>query len=214
MRTRSRLLLTALAAALVMATAIDVASAGHFSSSEQRYRATWGSLEFGGYTATIRCMATMEGSFHYRSFAKTPEALVGYVTQATIRHPCTGGEVWFYNGVEVLEGTTLSNSLPWHIRYESFEGVLPNITVITDRLVGVRFLAKGEFLGLTIRCNYTTTATEVAKSVLGREILRAVRELVIDGRIRSETGGCPTITMLGSGPFTTPGGARVTITLI
>jgi len=215
MRTRSKLLLTALTAAFVMAAAVGTASAGRFSSSEQRFKVTWSSLELSGFATNVRCAVTLEGSYHYRTFAKTPEALVGYVTGVTVRHPCTGGEAWAFNGTENLEGTTLSNSLPWHIRYESFGGTLPNITEINQRLIGSRFLVKATFLGVTVRCTYTTTSAQPATGPARREVgTRTLTELEAGGEISSETGGCPRGRFLGAGPITTPTGARITVTLI
>ncbi|MBS1868400.1 MAG: hypothetical protein JSS99_01940 [Actinobacteria bacterium] len=215
MRTRSKLLLTALTAAFVMAAAVGTASAGRFSTSEQRFRVTWSSLELSGFATNVRCAVTLEGSYHYRTFAKTPEALVGYVTGVTVRHPCTGGEAWAFNGTENLEGTTLSNSLPWHIRYESFASALPEIREIIQRLIGSRFLVKATFLGITVRCTYTTSTTEPARGPANRETAtRVLTELRAEGTIRSETGGCPSGTFAGSGPITTPAGARITVTLI
>ncbi|MBS1868330.1 MAG: hypothetical protein JSS99_01570 [Actinobacteria bacterium] len=215
MRTRSKLLLATLTVAVMLASAVATASAGRLSVSEARFRITWSSLELSGFATNVRCALTLEGSYHSRTSAKTAEALAGYITGATVRHPCTGGEAWAFNGTENLEGTTLANSLPWHIRYESFSGTLPNITEITDKLVGARFLIKATFLGITIRCVYTTTATEPAHGPTRRDITsRTLTSHRAEGSIRSETGGCPTGTFSGEGPITTPAGARITVTLI
>src|SRR6185503_5503818 len=104
MRTRSKLLLTALTAALVMAATVGTASARNLELAEpqdQRFTATWTPLEFTGLGGLIRirCNVTLRGSFHYRTFAKT-RSLVGYVTSAALARPCTGGEVFILNGVE------------------------------------------------------------------------------------------------------------------
>jgi len=215
MRTRSKLLLTALAAAFVLAAAVGSASAGRFMSSEQRFRVTWARLEASGFATNISCSVTIEGSYHGRTSSKTAELLAGYVTGVTVRHPCTGGEAWSYNGVEVLEGTTVPNTLPWHIRYESFQGALPNITAITERLVGARWLAKAVFLGITIRCLYTSTAIEPLIGTVSRNTsTRALTTTEAGGTIRSETGGCPSVSKHGAGVITTPLGASISVTLI
>jgi hypothetical protein len=215
MRTRSKLLLGALLAALVLAAAIGTAGAGRFSSSEQRFRITWASAELTGFTNNIRCRLTLEGSFHYRTFVKASEALLGHITGATIAHPCTNGEQWAFNGREVLAGTTLANTLPWHLRYDSFTGTLPTINAIIVRIIGLRLLRESEFLGVRLRCVYTTTTAEPKRGPWARNTTTgALTEFTIEGSVRSETAGCPTSSFLSTGPISTPGGASITLTLI
>ncbi|MBS1869629.1 MAG: hypothetical protein JSS99_08200 [Actinobacteria bacterium] len=215
MRTRSKLL-TLLAAVAVLAVAVGTANAGRFSTSEQRFRITWSSFELGGFTELIRCRVTLEGSFHSRSFAKVAEALVGYITGGTIAHPCTGGEQWLFNGREVQNGTTLANTLPWHLRYESFSGSLPNITELSFKVVGMRLLRESELFGIRLRCTYTTTAAEPFRGPWRRNTTsRVVTEFELGGAVRSESGGgCPTSNFIGTGPITTPAGGSITVTLI
>jgi len=168
-----------------------------------------------GFTAAVRCDVTLEGSYHYRVLQKTPEALVGYVTGATVRRPCLGGEAWAFNGIERQGTTTLANSLPWHVRYESFSGSLPNITAVGQRLIGARFLVEAEFLGVRLRCNYTTSTTEPGRIPVLREVnTRALTEVQLGGEIRSDTGGCPRGRLARNAAIETPGGAAITVTLI
>ncbi|MBS1870914.1 MAG: hypothetical protein JSS99_14765 [Actinobacteria bacterium] len=209
-------MLTALAAAVVMASAVGTATAGRWSTSEQRFRINWASLEISGFATNVRCAVTVEGSYHYRTFLKTTGALLGTITGVTARHPCTGGELWFFNGTENLEGTTLANSLPWVEAYESFTGTLPRRVGFLRKLWrGLKKLLKATFLGITIRCTYTTSVTEPAHAATRiEEATGAMTTVELEGTIRSETGGCPSVTLLGSGPITTPSGARITLTLI
>jgi hypothetical protein len=215
MRTHSKLLLTALTAAFVLAAAIGTASAGRFSTSEQRFRVTWSRLTLSGFATNVQCEVTLEGSYHYRTFVKVAESLVGHITGVTVRHPCTGGEAWAYNGTERLGVTTLSNSLPWHVRYQSFNGTLPNITAIVQSLVGSRFLVEATFLGIRVRCNYTTEAVQSARGPVTREVeTRTLEQQTAEGEISSESGGCPRGRFSGAGPVRTPGGGLITVTLI
>lgn len=137
---RTRLLLAGLGAALVLASAVGIAAARNLSLSNQTFRQTWAPLTmsvtgpFEG-TRTIRCNATIEGSFHTRSIAKVVGTLIGYITSERFAHPCTGGEVWSANGTEVMGGSTVESTLPWHIRYDGFTGTLPSITTIRVRAV-------------------------------------------------------------------------------
>lgn len=54
-----------------------------------------------------------------------------------INHPCIGGEYYFHNGTEVVLGNP-PTSLPWHLRYLSFSGALPNITALNVGMTGMR----------------------------------------------------------------------------
>jgi hypothetical protein len=121
----------ALAAAFSLAHAVDSASANHLSYSSQGFRIVWTSLTFSeaGGNFPIRCPVTLEGSFHSATVAKVREALVGYITRAIVNNPgCTEGQA-----------TILRESLPWHVRYQSFTGALPAITGVRHYLIGAAF---------------------------------------------------------------------------
>lgn len=163
MRTRSKLVLTALTAALVMSVSINIAQARQFTTTGQNTRGIWTPLEFtalGGFIR-IRCNATLRGSFHYRTFSKT-RSLVGYITSAVVTRPCTGGEVWILNGVETLPNGSRPNSLPWHISYDSFTGTLPRIRGIRLAAIGAGYL----IIALGNQCLYTTTAASPAFGIV------------------------------------------------
>lgn len=164
MRTRSKLLLTALTAALVMAATVGTASARNLSLSEQRFRAVWTPLTFTGFGGLIqiRCNVTLTGSFHYRTIVKSRGALIGFVTSAALTRPCSGGEAWILNGVEVQEGVTTTNTLPWHVLYDSFRGTLPRIEGVRIGMIGAQFLlnAGGN------RCLYASTSASQAFGII------------------------------------------------
>jgi hypothetical protein len=148
---RSKLILAGLAAALVMAFAANSATARNISASHSElFNAVWRPLTFasGGVPAAI-CNVTLEGSFHYRTFLKVRESLVGYITRAIARE-CTEGSA-----------TVLTTNLPWHIRYQGFEGTLPNISVLRVRLILAEFQIKERIFGTT--CLTRTTTTEPAE---------------------------------------------------
>jgi hypothetical protein len=125
--------LIGLTAALILASAITTASARTLSVSEQSFLARWNSLEFINRSvgSTIRCRITLDGSFHSRTLRKVEGSLLGAITAAIVSHPCTGGEAWSDNGTEPTPGGR-TNRLPFHLTYEYFRGVLPNITNIGD----------------------------------------------------------------------------------
>lgn len=159
MRTRSKLLLTALTAAFVMAATVGSASARNLSISEQRFRAVWTPLSFTalGGLIQVRCNVTLTGSFHYRTIVKSRGALIGYVTDARLTRPCTGGEAWILNGSE-----RATNSLPWHIQYDSFRGTLPRIEGVRLALVGAAFL----LIAAGNECLYQSTSASPAFGII------------------------------------------------
>jgi len=121
---------TAIAAALALALCVGGAAARSLSTSAQQFRSTWRSLEFGN-ESPIRCPVTMEGSFSARTIAKVTGSLIGALTRVSIKQEaCTNGTVAAFNGSEAYNGTTTSNTLPWHLTYEAFSGALPAITAV------------------------------------------------------------------------------------
>jgi hypothetical protein len=147
MRTRRAPALVALAATLAMAVAVSSASANRLSISNPKFRITWTTLEFiiGTGATFVRCGVTLEGSFHSATIRKIIGALLGNVTRAVVRsEACTGGRARF-----------LPESLPWHVAYNGFTGMLPNITSFTTAFKGVRF----ELFALGISCLYADNGT-------------------------------------------------------
>jgi hypothetical protein len=138
MRTRAKLLLSAVVAALALSAVVSTAQARRFELSNQFFRIVWSGpnkLTFEPGRLVVACEVTLEGSFHSRTLSKVSGQLVGYVTFARIRRPCVGGNAWTLDGVE-----RPVNTLPWHIRYDSFQGVLPSITGISFQVINASFL--------------------------------------------------------------------------
>jgi hypothetical protein len=137
--------LTALAAAVLLATVLGAAaSARNFSISNQTIRVTWRRLEF-QEVAIISCPLTLEGSFHGRTFPKVARTLIGLITRATFAEAsCTNGQV-------------AARGVPWHLTYESFTGLLPNITAL--RILLAEFLWR--ITTFTRTCTYGTPADNI-----------------------------------------------------
>lgn len=152
MHTRTKLLVAAFAATALMALAVGSASARRFELNDQTFLAAWTAtspLTFEAAGNNISCPVTIDGSFHSRTLSKVCGQLIGYVNQAIVANAaCTGGTA-----------TALTESLPWHIRYFRFSGVLPAITLIYVFLVGARFRVT---TGGGLSCLTQTTAANPA----------------------------------------------------
>jgi hypothetical protein len=130
MRKSSKLLLTALTAALVLSIGAGSAFASRgVSVGTTTTRATSRALTFNSpeFEAPIVCRVQMTISLH-RTIAKSAGTLAGFVTAVTVNE-CRNGSA-----------TILAGTLPWHTTYVSFAGTLPNITSIRLQLNGAAFL--------------------------------------------------------------------------
>jgi hypothetical protein len=221
MRTTAKLGLTALVAALVLASAIGTASARSLSVSEQSFRSTFSSLEFASEIVTIRCRVTLEGSFHTRTIAKTANALVGALTRVIVAHPgCTNGEAWADNGTEAEPLGTAPNKLPFHLQYKSFTGTLPAITAVTLAVSRASFVTQATFFGLQCRGRYGRPEDQI-NAAAAREAGGAITTLTASGEARlveqlGSSAVCPaTGRFSGTGTIVNLStGARITVTLI
>lgn len=168
---RSKLVFAGLAATAAMALATGVAAARNLSLNHGRlWNITWHPvrvLTIEGATEA-ECELTLEGSFHATTMTKAAEGLVGYITRASAAGCRVGG------------ATVLGESLPWHVRYRSFEGALPNITGLSFGVIGLRLRVREPTLG--VECLMTSTAERPL-------ILKA--RLSLGGEIRTFTGMVP-----------------------
>jgi hypothetical protein len=200
MRNRSKLVFAALTAALIFGAAVS-ASANRLANSSSTFRTTFATLEFSaaGFF-NIRCPLTLEGRYHSRTISKVNEALIGYVTSAFIRNEaCTGGHF-----------TILAGSLPWHVRYASFTGTLPNITTITQHIIGTALTINAGFT-----CTSTTTASSPGIATITREPGGIVTGVTAGGTVPTVGSFCPsTMSLGGAGVSTDQTGARIRITLV
>ena len=131
MRTSAKLGLTALMAAVLLASAISTASARNISVNNQNIRAVWRSLEFVSLV-TIRCRVTLEGRLHARTIVKSRGTLIGGITRIDVDEAnCTNGQ-----------GTALRET--GHITYEGFTGTLPAIRTVILLLSRIAFQIRTE----------------------------------------------------------------------
>lgn len=157
MHTRSKLLLAGLAATLLMAFAVNTASANKLSIDNQLFRVTWTNLTFFSdeNETTIACPVTLEGSFNSRTIAKVFRALIGRVTKAALTNAnCTGGRA-----------TILTATLPWHVTYLGFIGRLPNIRGFILLLRRPAFQIEGS--GTFTQCLYEDRGTNFEEAAAG-----------------------------------------------
>jgi hypothetical protein len=170
----------ALAAAFAMTIAITATtSARTFSFTNRNFKVVWTSLELSGDAGvgTIRCPVTLEGSFHSSTMSKVEKALIGHISRAAVAEAsCTGGTV-----------TVRQESLPWHVTYNGFRGILPRINSIRILLLGPSFRIRSPFLGST--CNATNDSTHEAR---GEGIIEeaALTNDLPDGTVNIPLTGC------------------------
>jgi hypothetical protein len=133
-----KLLLAVAGATVLLGALVSTASARDVRSSSSTFRATFPRVRFSGGFGTIECAISLEGSFHVAIIEKVVGRLFGYITRAPIDGThCTGGSA-----------TILQASLPWHIRYASFSGTLPNFTSFNFSAVGAQFNLKEAVFGI------------------------------------------------------------------
>jgi hypothetical protein len=161
-------LLTALILGAALMICAGTAFARRLEFSNQTFRAVYP----GGASTeefNVNCPTTLEGSFHSRTLSKVCGQLVGYVTRATVAEAqCNGGRMRFQN-----------ERLPWHIRYHSFNGTLPNIASMTFLVVGwgINFIYA---IAPNFVCLYLTTEVSPEHIILTRELGGAIEPLTYD----------------------------------
>lgn len=174
-----KLLLAAVGATVLLGTLVSGASARQFEVNDQHIRALFSRVEFRAAFGTTVCHVTLEGSLHSRTLSKVAETLIGYITTA-ILGPCERGTA-----------TILTETLPWHVRYESFTGRLPEISSIRTRVVGAAFRVR-EPGGIT--CLSQSTATEPARGIYNIGAGGTITSAEIGGTIRTSCGVSGTFT--------------------
>jgi hypothetical protein len=187
-------------ATVVMSLLVGAASAGRLSTSSQTGRATFSAVSFRGGFGTTVCSVTLEGSFHTRTIVKTAGSLVGYITRAA-SGGCSQGSA-----------TILTETLPWHMRYSSFTGTLPNISGIIFRIISLSFQIREPVFGITCLARSTEAAPTIA--TYNREAGGALTTAITSSRVPTNCGTEGELSGT-SNSFTVLGSAtRITITLI
>jgi hypothetical protein len=200
----SRHLLATVVVTLVLGVAVGSASANRLSVSTQSFRLNWSALAITSEAGRVECSVTLEGTFHRETTAKTAGQLLGYILRPALGTPCTGGTA-----------TLLSETLPWHIRYESFTGNLPNITGVSAAFAGLAIgITKG---GLP--CLLRTEAAQPVSATAIREGGSTVTGVRLDETdLIPATGNvfCRTLrySLSGTGRFLAANGASFRYSLI
>jgi len=192
----SKLLLAVVGATVLLGALVSSASAGRLSNSATTNKATWTRMNFAGGFGTVECEVRLEGRFHAATITKTAGSLIGYITAGTVIRCARGG------------ATINAGSLPWHRRYTSFTGTLPNITTINETVTGAEWTIREPTFGITC------TVRREASSTIGTYALSSgtVTTAEVSGESRcGEFAG----RLSGSTTNVTEGsGARLTVRLI
>ncbi len=199
--------LGALAAALAIGVLGSTASARRLEFSSQSFRVAFPIAGEPTQPEFVSCPFTLEGSFHSRTLSKVSSGLIGYITRAAVAEAsCRNGR-----------GRFLPETLPWHVRYESFAGTLPNITSIRGQIIGLSDRLEYERLGGII-CLYRTEAAHPSKFILTREAGGAISQYRFDETvlIPPTTGfPCTEAFLSGAEQFTVQGSTtRITVRLV
>lgn len=192
-----RIFLSLLVAAALLAVSVSSSIAGRNSSSSQTFRTTYARVNFAGGFGTTECAATIEGSLHTRTTTKTAGSLIGYVTRA-IAGTCARGSA-----------TVLTASLPWHVRYTSFTGTLPNITRGNVSVAGVQFSIREPTFGITCLASGGT-----ATGGNTREAGGALTSTTIGGESPTDCGINGTVSGTSTALTVLGAATRITLTLI
>jgi hypothetical protein len=151
MRKGSRLLLLALVASFALSLGAGTSTASRSLQAEPAgaARMTTRALTFAEPEGlNIISEVTMTGSLHREAIAKTRGTLVGFVTRVDTANCRTS-----LGGFATCRSEARLN-LPWHIRFETFRGTLPNITGILVRLTGFFLIEITEPFGGRRACLY------------------------------------------------------------
>ena len=193
----SKLLLAVVGATMLLGALVSTGSARNLSFSSQSFRATWTRWDFFGSFGTQECEIVVRGSFHTRSIAKVVGTLIGYITEANINR-CFWGSATLNRG-----------SLPWHRRYRSFVGTLPNITGFAETITGAEWTIREPTFGITCTVRRESSSTIATYTLAAGGV---VTRADISGR-----SPCGSFTGSLSGSTTAVdnnAGTRITVTLI
>ena len=194
----SKLLIAGVGATALLAASVSSASAGRLSFSATSASATWTTMTFSGGIGTVQCEVILNGTLHSRTMNKIRLSLMGYITAGNVTRCARGG------------ATILRETLPWHVRYESFGGTLPNISGVRTLVVGLPFRIREPTFG--IECLARSTPEEPMVLQYNLDAGRQITTATVGGTVR-----CGGFTETFSGTSSTiseAGGARVTVTLI
>ncbi len=144
MRIRAKALAAGAIVVVVLLGSAVAAQASRFairnSLGTRVWRATWNEFRFSGVFGTVSCSLTLEGSMHSGTIVKTRGTLIGYVTGGSSISGCG-----FFNS------RVLTTNLPWHVRYASFSGTLPNPTRVNMEIIGFEYWIRESLVACLFR---------------------------------------------------------------
>jgi hypothetical protein len=190
--------LAVVGATVFLGALVASASANRIWATSTTVRASFPGVRFSGGFGTSECAVTLEGSFHSATMEKVAGKLVGYITRAVAATRCFRGS-----------GTILTASLPWHIRYASFAGTLPNITSINATITGAGFNVKEPVFGIACLASGGTQTL-----VFNREPAGVVTSAVIGGESPTSCGRNGTLEGTSNSLTVLNSTSRITVTLI
>jgi hypothetical protein len=139
--------------AIALFAAVTTASANRLSIDDQNFTMTWEPLTFVfSEVPLMSCNLTISGSLHSSTILKTNGLLIGHITSASIAGCAEGAAA-----------TVLLADLPWHVRYDAFEGTLPRINAVTLEIVGVALRVDPP--GAAPICLFRTDAAEPLRAI-------------------------------------------------
>jgi hypothetical protein len=191
-----KLLLAVVGAAVLLGAFVSSASARNLSNSSLTNRALWTAWHFRGGFGTISCELLLTGSYHARTMTKTVNSLLGYITESRFLRCSSGGL------------TINTASLPWHRRYRSFSGTLPNITGMEETVTGMEWTLREPTFGITCTVRAAESSTILTY---------AISSGTVTSSAISGSSPCGSFTGVQEGSTTNVtegGGARITIRLI
>lgn len=194
-----KLLLAVVSTTVLFGALVSSASARNLEVSSQTVTSLWTRLSItSSAIGIVECEVKLSGSFHGRTFTKTVNSLIGYITEGTVLRCASGG------------ATVNQASLPWHVKYRSFAGTLPNITQVASTVTGSEWNVR-EIFGLTC-----TARREFSSLVLTYGVsIGTVSSASVEGESRCEGGVETRVRFTASTANVTNGaGARLTIRLI
>jgi hypothetical protein len=198
----ARLMLIALASAVLLSAIAGEASAGRLSITIPRWKATFSSLEITSGVSTVRCAVTLEGSFDSRTINKTPRSLTGLITRAVAANPCATGGLIF-----------LTETLPWHQTWESFSGTLPRPTLLRRLWRWIRPRIREPTFGIECLANGSTEA-DALRGTENIEAGEAFTTLVLEGSMETSCGTRATFAGTSRTYATPEAGAAIRVRLI
>ena len=145
----SKLLLAAVGATVLLGVFVSSASARNISVSEERVSALWTLMRLTGGFGTVECEVLLSRSFHTRTFTKTVNSLIGYVTEGTVLR-CRSGSV-----------TINQTSFPWHLRYRGFSGTLPVIASEFGTDIGSEWTVREPTFGVVCTVRRTESGSMI-----------------------------------------------------